>query len=174
MFLFAQRGFLNFFGGPEKTGIFGLNLANFPISSPANFSYNLIIIKVVSLFHLNKIVPLNLYLLNLYFEALLKAFNLILFFLSYAVFELKYRLCSYFFNLSLDIFLCHSDRLDVFQGRLAIGFLNVDWLFSRGDLVDILGFEYSLGSCSHITSIYNQSEIIFYFIKTYITCFYFY
>ena len=65
MLLLRQWRFLNFFSSTHQTSIFRFYLINFTESSSSNLSEDLIIIKIVSFLHLDEIVPLDFYLLNL-------------------------------------------------------------------------------------------------------------
>jgi hypothetical protein len=59
MFYFTELSFLDSFGCPVYTGIFGFDFMHAAKSASTNFFEDTIIFEIVSFFHLNECIPLN-------------------------------------------------------------------------------------------------------------------
>lgn len=126
MLLLAQRGFTDYFSRPEKTSISGSDFINFSKCSSSYLVYNLVIVKVILLLHLDKIVPLDFYLLD--FEVLLIALRLIFLLLfNLALNGSCWSFCD-LLNFCLDMSFSDSNGFNVLENCFASRSGNNNWL----------------------------------------------
>ena len=70
LLVLIQRSFFYFFGCSENSIILGSNLINSSEASSSDLFQNDVVIKVVSFFHFDKIIPFNSDLLSVFFNLL--------------------------------------------------------------------------------------------------------